>query len=423
MRFLLFVILFLVSFDMHAQTPLLAPYMHVLGASTAMIGFVLGAYGISNMTGNLVAGPFLDRFPKKWFIAYSLILSGFILAGQGIVQQTEAFFVLRLLLGFLMAFVSPACFAMLGETGRTKAEQGELMAKNGMVLTAAAVLSPAVGSFLGVQFGYGPSFVILGGIMWVAGAFALIVLPGRVVKEREPEVFHQSIRTATPARFTPNLSTAEGRAASVVKQPRSSSVSLAKTAETGSFTPTLIDIMVNRKLYLAYLGGFAVMYAQGTIIYEIPLYVQKESLSISVTGILFSLKGLGSMAILSQFWLARIEPEQRTLIGLGLLTILMYTLAMGYPLSLYVIMFLLGCCTGLLFPALSTILTIQAPKELYGSAFSIFSAVLSAGAILAPVMSGLISDWNHSFFIVFFVTGGSLIFGGFHRLMMRGAPG
>ncbi|QQE72977.1 MFS transporter [Brevibacillus composti] len=392
MRFLLFVILFLVSFDMHAQTPLLAPYMHVLGASTAMIGFVLGAYGVSNMTGNLIAGPFLDRFPKKWFIVSALILSGFILAGQGIVRETESFFVLRLLLGFLMAFVSPACFALLGETGRTRAEQGELMAKNGMVLTAAAVVSPAVGSFLGVQFGYGMSFVILGGIMGGAGLFALLVLP------RGPAVERAERETGDAAKK------GFGKGAGLRELSRA---------------PSLTDILENRHLYLAYLGGFAVMYAQGTIIYEIPLSIQKENLPLSVTGMLFSLKGLGSMAILSQFWLARIGPEERTLAGLGMLSILMYLMALGTPLSLYIMMFLLGCCTGLLFPALSTILTVHAPRELYGSAFSIFSAVLSAGAILAPVVSGLISNWNHSFFIVFFVTAGSLLFGSFHRLFLN----
>ncbi|WP_016696488.1 MFS transporter, partial [Rhodococcus rhodochrous] len=145
-------------------------------------------------------------------------------------------------------------------------------------------------------------------------------------------------------------------------------------------------------------------------------------LSISVTGILFSLKGLGSMATLSQFWLARIAPEERTLVGLGLLSVMMYIFAIGLDLSLYISMFLLGSCVGLLFPALSTILTVHAPRELYGSAFSIYSAVLSAGAILAPIVAGLIGNWNHSFFIVFFVTGGALVLGGFHRIVMRGAP-
>ena len=81
------VVLFLVAFDMHAQTPLLAPYLNILGVSAAMIGFVLGGYAISNLSGNLIAGPFLDRFPKKWFIAGGLILAGVMLIGQGLVTH------------------------------------------------------------------------------------------------------------------------------------------------------------------------------------------------------------------------------------------------------------------------------------------------------------------------------------------------
>lgn len=172
--------LFLVAFDMHAQTPLLAPYLNLLGVSAALIGFVLGGYAVSNLAGNLIAGPFLDRFPKKWFIAGGLIFAGFMLIGQGVVTHTGSFFAFRLMLGFVMAFVSPACSAMLGETGRTALEQGEIMGKKGLVLTTAGIVSPAVGSFFAVQFGYGQSFVILGYIMIVAGVFSWLALPSKV---------------------------------------------------------------------------------------------------------------------------------------------------------------------------------------------------------------------------------------------------
>jgi MFS transporter, DHA1 family, multidrug resistance protein len=391
MRVLLFVVLFLVSFDMHAQTPLLAPYMLVLGASGAMIGVVLGAYAISNLAGNLIAGPFLDRFPKKWFVAGGLLLAGLILSGQGVVQAPEHFFVLRLILGFLMAFVSPACFAMLGETGQTRAEQGELMAKNGMVLTTAAIVSPAVGSFLAVQFGYGQSFVILGGIMGAAGVFALLVLPGR---------------------------RAGGGSASVSAANNADNAAVAARLPQMS---SLLAVVANPYLYPAFVGGFAVVYAQGVLIYEVPMLIQRSDLSPSVTGILFSLKGLGALAALSQFSLARTSPEQRTLVGLCLMSLLAYGLAIGLDVSLYVMMFLFGICSGLLFPALSTVLMLHVPRELYGSAFSLFSAVTSAGAILSPIVAGLIDNWNHSFFIVFFVTGGAFLLAGLHRLIRQGA--
>ena len=379
MRVLLFVVLFLVAFDMHAQTPLLAPYLNILGVSAAMIGFVLGGYAISNLTGNLIAGPFLDRYPKKWFIAGGLILAGFMLIGQGVVQNTAGFFAFRLSLGFLMAFVSPACSAMLGETGRTAVEQGEIMGKKGLVLTTAGIVSPAVGSFLAVQFGYGQSFVILGYMMIAAGVFAWMMLPLRV----------------------------EGGSSSPLKARATTKHSLAPVLE-------------NKLLYPAFLGGFAIIYAQGTIIYEVPLLIQKQGLSPAVTGVLFSLKGLGALAILCQFWLYRVPVETRSFAGLGVLSLLLYVLAIGWHVPIQVMMFLLGACFGMLFPTFATILTVHSQRELYGSVFSIYSAVLSVGAVLSPIVAGLLQNWHHSYFIAFFVTAGVCLIGGLHRFLLSG---
>lgn len=381
MRVLLFVVLFVVAFDMHAQTPLLAPYLNILGVSAAVIGFVLGAYAISNLTGNLLAGPFLDRFPKKWFIGGGLILAGFMLIGQGVVKSTEGFFAFRLMLGFLMAFVSPACSAMLGETGRTELEQGKLMGQKGLVLTSAGIISPAVGSFLAVQFGYGQSFVILGYLMIAVGVFAWLVLPKRV----------------------------EG---GMAYQP--------KAQMTGN--KGLVAVLENRMLYPAFLGGFAVLYAQGTIIYEVPLLIQRQGLSPAVTGILFSLKGLGTLAILSQFWLYRVSVENRIFASFGVLSLLLYVLAIGLPVPIQVMMFFMGGCFGILFPALATILTVHSPRELYGSVFSVYSAVLSLGAVISPIIAGLLGNWHHSYFIAFFVTAGACLIGGIHRWLVSSVP-
>jgi len=380
MRFLLFAILFLVKFDMNAQTPLLSPHLHLLGASAAMIGFVLGAYSISNLAGNLLAGPILDAFVKKWFIGGGLLLAGVMLIGQGVTDQPEQVFMFRLALGFLMAFVSPACFALLSETGRNAAEQGQLMAKNGMVMTAAAIVSPGVGGVLAVQFGFGPSFVILGGLMMAVGMLALLLLP----------------RTAGKVALQPDN-------------------------RSDRKMPSLTVLLQHRQLYAALAGGFAVMYAQGAILFEIPLLIQREQLSPSVTGTLFSIMGLGSLAVLCQFWLQRISPHQRTHAGLFLLGCLLYALAIGGEISLHLMMLLLGAAFGLLFPAMTTILSVHAPRELYGSVFSLFSAVLSLGAILSPIVAGMLDNWHHSFFLAFLVTMGTALCGTLHTLLVSRA--
>lgn len=315
------------------------------------------------------------------------MLAGVMLIGQGVVQHTGGFFAFRLMLGFLMAFVSPACSALLGETGKTAVEQGKIMGNKGLVLTSAGIVSPAVGSFLAVQFGYSQSFIILGYIMLAAGVFAGLVLPARV----------------------PGSLIEPSRSAAAVKR---------KPGGRG----TLTQVLENRLLYPAFLGGFAIIYAQGTIIYEVPLLIQKQGLSPAVTGVLFSLKGLGALAILVQFWLYKVSIEQRAFAGLAVLSLLLYTMAIGVAIPLQIMMFLLGACFGMLFPAFATMLTVHSPRELYGSVFSIYSAILSMGAVLSPIIAGLIGNWHHSYFIAFFVTAGVCLAGGIHRLILSGVP-
>ncbi|MCK9906640.1 MFS transporter, partial [Frankia sp. Cpl3] len=76
-----------------------------------------------------------------------------------------------------MAFVSPACYALLAGAGRSLEEQGEIMAKKGMVTTAAAIISPSVGGFMAGGLGYDKAFVIFGIIMLLAGLIAVLFLP------------------------------------------------------------------------------------------------------------------------------------------------------------------------------------------------------------------------------------------------------
>lgn len=367
---LLFAILFLASFDMYAQMPLLSPYLHLLGASAAMIGIIVGSYSISNLAGNVTAGPFLDRYPKKRFIAVGLLLAGILLIGHGYVTEPATFFFLRLGLGFVMAFVSPACHAMIAAHGKTAEEQGGLMAKNGMVMTAAAVVAPGAGGFLAGSFGYADTFSIFGAIMLLASLLALQKLPS-----------DQAVSSALAGKV-------EKRSAN---------------AKIGPL------ILRNEYLYLAFLSGFAVLYAQGTLVYEIPLLIQRQQLSPTVTGLLFSVKAIGSMLLFSQLWLNRISPHIRIFFGLFLLGLLMYGVAVGLPVSLYVTMLLIGVCFGLLFPAITTMLAQNAPKSLYGTLFSLFSAVLSLGAMISPLVAGFAADRHHSFFIAFFVAMGSCL--------------
>ncbi|MFM1655463.1 MFS transporter [Brevibacillus sp. B_LB10_24] len=366
----LFVILFLASFDMHAQMPLLAPYARTIGATSMVIGILLGAYSISNLFGHLVAGPFLDRYSKKLFICVGLFIAGWLLIGHGLVDTPDMLMLLRLIFGFTMAFVTPACSALLGQLARNNEEQGVFMVKKGMVLTAAAIVSPAIGGLLAAKFGYAQAFFIFGVIMMLASFVTLSSLPNKSVLR--PIENHSKEDTISPFR----------------------------------------TMVATFAIYPAYVAGFAVMYAQGTFMYEIPLLLQRQHLEPTVSGILFSVMGLGSLAVLSQIWLTRTSPLGRIVAALFVLGLMMYTIAVAAPVSLYLTMFIIGACTGVLFPAMTTLLAYYAPPHIYGTAFSIYAAVLSIGSIISPLVAGSTGFVNQSFFGAFLVvTAASLIAG------------
>ncbi len=358
---MLLAILFLAAFDMHAQLPLLAPYARTLGATSLVIGILLGAYSLSNLFGHLIAGPFLDRFSKKLFICVGLLLAGWLLIGQGMADSPETLLWLRLIFGFTMAFVTPTCLALLGQLARDPEEQGVFMVKKGMVLTAASIVSPAIGGVLAAKFGYADAFFIFGAIMMTASLVALWSLPNRKALAQ-----------------------------------------LGKQHSAGSASAFRI-MLTTFSIYPAYICGFATMYAQGTFMYEIPLLLQQQNLPPTISGILFSVMGLGSLVTLSQFWLNRTSPVLRCCFALFILGLTMFSLAIAVPVSLYVIMFVIGACFGMLYPAMTTMLAQSAPPEIYGTAFSLYAAALSVGSIIGPMAAGVLQQDHLSFFVSFLV--------------------
>lgn len=357
----LLAILFLAAFDMHAQLPLLAPYARTLGATTLVIGILLGAYSMSNLLGHLIAGPILDRYSKKLFICVGLFLAGWLLIGQGVADNPETLLWLRLIFGFTMAFVTPTCLALLGQLARTPDEQGVFMVKKGMALTAASIVAPAVGGILAARFGYGDTFFIFGGIMMLASLVGIWSLPT-----------NKKLKT-------------------MGRQPNGEKISAFRV------------MMTTHSMYPAYVCGFATTFASGTLMYEIPLLLQERQQVPTVSGILFSVMGLGSLVMLSQFWLNRTSPVIRCSIALLVLGLTMYGMALFNPASLYVPLFVLGACFGVLYPAMTTMLAQSAPPAIYGTAFSLYAAALSVGSIVGPIVAGAISHGHQTFFVSFLV--------------------
>ena len=154
--------MFLAFFDLHAQYPILTPFALSIGAAPTFIGWMMGIYALTHLPGNLIAGQGVDKHGSKGYMIFSLLAAGVILMFQAHVTEPWQLLVLRSISGFVLAFLSPACLALLANLSKNPIQQGKLMAGHGVMQTVASVVSPAAGAFLVAQTGYSVTFQFLG---------------------------------------------------------------------------------------------------------------------------------------------------------------------------------------------------------------------------------------------------------------------
>ncbi|MEV2879520.1 MFS transporter [Paenibacillus larvae] len=362
----LYLFLFVAFFDLHAQYPILSPFALSLGAAPSFIGLILGVYSITHLPGNILAGYGVDRYGSKPFIVSSLIVAGIILLFQSNVTDPWELLLIRSVSGFVLAFLSPSCMALLAKMAKDHIQQGKLMAVNGLVHTLASVLSPAAGALLVAKVGFTASFTILGWILIITGFLSIV---GVKEEKTSPAVpFMKQEARARP-----------------IKKDR-------------------LQIP-----WMFYIIPLAVSCSQGILFFELPMMKTSQS-SILTSGIFFSLVSLGALCTLSLLFLNRIPSLYRTMFGSLALALVFFIMAVDTPIPLTVSLFMLGMAKGIIFPALSTLLAAISSKQHYGKAFSFLSVSFSIGAFFGPLLAGHFRETVSPYFIAFFILMPALLF-------------
>ncbi|MEV2282512.1 MFS transporter [Paenibacillus larvae] len=362
----LYLFLFVAFFDLHAQYPILSPFALSLGAAPSFIGLILGVYSITHLPGNILAGYGVDRYGSKPFIVSSLIVAGIILLFQSNVTDPWELLLIRSVSGFVLAFLSPSCMALLAKMAKDHIQQGKLMAVNGLVHTLASVLSPAAGALLVAKVGFTASFTILGWILIITGFLSIV---GVKEEKTSPAVpFMKQEARARP-----------------IKKDR-------------------LQIP-----WMFYIIPLAVSCSQGILFFELPMMKTSQS-SILTSGIFFSLVSLGALCTLSLLFLNRIPSLYRTMFGSLALALVFFIMAVDTPIPLTVSLFMLGMAKGIIFPALSTLLAAISSKQHYGKAFSFLSVSFSIGAFFGPLLTGHFRETVSPYFIAFFILMLALLF-------------
>lgn len=347
----LYFFIFIAFFDLHAQYPVLTPFALSLGATPAFIGIIMGMYAITHLPGNILAGIGVDRYGSKHFIVFSLIIAGIILIVQAHVTDPWHLLVIRSISGFVLAFLSPACLALLAKLARDRIHQGKLMSGNGLVHTLASVVSPAAGAVLVASVGFTMSFTILGWILIITGVMALFGI-------QEP-------RTA-PADMLHN-----------------------SPLQTGTSIP-----------WLFYALPMALSCSQGILFFELPL-IETAQQSIMTSGLFFSIVSLGALITLSFLFINRYSPVIRTGIGTFALAITFYGMAVQWPIPFVGSLLLIGMTKGIIFPAIASMLALMTSTARYGRVFAVLSIAYSLGAFIGPILAGQLRDVTSPYFIAF----------------------
>lgn len=355
--FWLYLFLFVAFFDLHAQYPILTPFAISLGAAPSFIGLIMGMYSFTHLLGNVMAGYRIDRFGSRIFIVLSLISAGIILMFQAHAVNPWQLLILRSISGFVLAFLSPACLALLAHMARDRVHQGKLMAGNGLIHTLASIISPAVGAYLVAKIGFSMAFQALGTSLIFAGVMALLS-----TQDRKRNLTSRSVSPISEA-----------------------TISLQST------------LPISWRFYFMPL---AITCSQGILFFELP-FMAGALTSIMKTGVLFSAVSLGALFTLSLLFLNHYSAFIRTGLGSLVLALLFFGLALHWHVPLLVTLFFIGMTKGIILPGLFAYLLQLSDDVRYGRIFSILSIASSIGSFLGPIVAGQLRDAVSPYFIAF----------------------
>ncbi|AWB45895.1 MFS transporter [Paenibacillus sp. CAA11] len=355
----LYFFMFIAFFDLHAQYPILTPYAISLGAAPAFIGWMMGVYALTHLPGNLLAGRGVDKHGSRRYLVFSLITAGIILLLQAYVSTPWQLLVLRSLSGFVLAFLSPACLALLASLSSNSFRQGKLMAGHGVMHTLASVLSPAAGAFLVAKAGFALTFQSLGIVLIGAGVIALFTIRNQSI----PVLDQNTVPSSKPA-----------------------AIPMAAKIPLRYFTLPL-----------------AVSLAQGILFFELPMHDGGTggAGAIMHTGLYFSILSLGALVTLCMLFLNRYSPKARALLGVLGMALCFFSLAKPAAVPMEVSLFALGMCKGIVYPAISSLFIELSGGKRLGTVFSYQSIAMSLGSFIGPILAGQLHLSLSPYFLAF----------------------
>ncbi len=328
---------------------ILAIYGQSLGASAAVVGLMISAYGGARLLVNIPSGYVSEKVGRRAMMsAGCAFIAASSFAAMALVR-IDAFFICLLIMGGASAvFMTSALAAVadLGEPGKRLRDMSLYQAAN----MVGASMGPAIGGIVAGLWGYGAPFLI-NGIVALAGVFAFAMMPW-------------------------SAKSAEKRA----EPPRSGG--LGRLARQGM------------GVGLMYFAIFYVRVASNWVL--LPLIAQtKFGLPLTTIGLILTCGAIANLAVLATVGsLVRIFGRIQVITLSSLLTLSACAmLAFGQHQGfLWLTSILFGAAAGVASPTLNAYVAEVAPEGLRGPAMGLLRTMQDLSLILGPLVTGLLSD-------------------------------
>lgn len=342
---LVYSIVFFSFFDLFSQLPVMSTFATSVGASSFIVGFVIGLYSLSNTLGNILSGIMTDRVGPFKILIIGLFLSSGALLLYHFVEQPLFLIIVRIIHGFVAGLIVPAAFTFSANT-TINDQQGKKVAFTGTFVGLAAIIGPA-----------------FSGIM--------------------------ASKTSVPFVFT--CVAILGFALTILSAIFLSRYKIAKKEKDDAVVHLSVSIF-NAGVIKAYGGAFFLMFSQGVIAYLLPLHVQTLGYDSRLSGTLMSTFGIIAVLIFvlpTNRIFDRVAPSHTMAIGIGLMGLSQLLISQSNTtLALYCVLGLYGVGFAFLFPSINTMLIKATPAELRGKAYGYFYAFFSLGVVAGSSVLG-----------------------------------
>jgi MFS family permease len=342
-------------FSLHQIQPLFPPYLKEMGASSTVVGVVMGAFTIAATVGRVPVGMFIDRFRRLWFLAAGAALISVSTLGYLWASSIGFISLARVIQGFGWACMTTSVNTLAVDIA-PRNRRGEMVGYAALASNVAAALGPVGGYVVFSRFGYDGLFLCAAAV----AAAALVFLPG-------------------------------------IREPR-------LPAEEAKRPESWIELFAVRESLRPAVAVSFLAFCHGSIISFLPLYAVERGLG--NPGVFFTVLAVSMMIIRPVAGPISDRVSRRAVILPGYIVYLVGILLLAFaPSATFLLIAAVLCGSGMAatFPGLMTLAVDLAASQRRGQSLAQFSLFFDFGIGVGSSVLGLILDHTDQNFPAMYV--------------------